>query len=165
MGHLRSTLLGNFIANLNKFLGNEVVRLNYIGDWGVQFGLLQYGLRESGYTSEDIVENPIRKLLEAYVKASAMAEESAEVYEQAKKIFHDLEFADDDSPVLNDWKIIRESSMKQLAEVYKRIGVEFDEYSWESDYSIRQIKPFVEKLKEVEIIEQKGDGALVCMNY
>lgn len=154
-------MLGNFIANLNKFLGNEVVRLNYIGDWGVQFGLLQYGLRESGFKSEDILENPIRKLLEAYVKATAMAEESAEIYEVAKKIFHDLEFAEEDSQVLTEWKIIRESSIKQLAEIYKRIGVEFDEYSWESDYSIKRIKPFVEKLKEIEIIEQKPDGALV----
>lgn len=161
MGHLRSTLLGNFIANLNKCLGNEVVKLNYIGDWGVQFGLLQYGLRESGFKKEDVIENPIRKMLEAYVKATAMAKESAEVYEQAKKIFHDMEFADDDSPALNDWKMIRESSIKQLAEVYQRIGIEFDEYSWESDYSIRRIKPFVEKLKNIEIIEQKEDGALV----
>lgn len=164
MGHLRSTVIGNFIFNLNKFLGNEVVRINYIGDWGVQFGLLQYGIRACGFKVEDFAENPIAKMLEAYVKANELAEESAEVYEHAKKTFHDLEFADEDCEELKQWRMIRECSIKNLAEVYKKIGVEFDEYQWESDFSIRRIRPLVEKLKEIEMVEAKDDGALVCIS-
>ena len=68
IGHFRSTIIGNFIANLCTFLGNDVTRLNYLGDWGTQFGLLRIGLKFLEISEEQLKESPVQKLYDAYVK-------------------------------------------------------------------------------------------------
>lgn len=72
VGHLRSTIIGNFIANINKYYNNNVTKLNYLGDWGTQFGLLQYGLNKKNIDIDKIKNNAIKNLYDVYVETNQL---------------------------------------------------------------------------------------------
>ena len=64
MGHFRSTIIGNFIANIHQVLGHNVIRINWLGDWGTQFGLLAFGLKDQNVQE---FHDPIHQLFHIYV--------------------------------------------------------------------------------------------------
>nr|CAD7440235.1 unnamed protein product [Timema bartmani] len=159
MGHLRSTIIGNFISNLHEHLGGKVVRINYLGDWGTQFGLLQVGLNMSNYTDEMIKQNPIQLLYQAYVTANQAAKNDSALGAKAREIFQSLEegsFAD-----IKKWENYRNYTVDELQRIYKRLGVTFDEYEWESMYSTVQIRSVLDQLEEKGILKLEEDGRKV----
>ncbi len=155
VGHLRSTIIGDSLARLFEFLGHEVIRLNHIGDWGTQFGMLIYFLK----TQE-------KEVLEGKKKASLT--DLMHWYREAKKCFDtdeafkkkaQLEVVDLQSKKassLSTWKTICNISRKGFQEIYTFLDVKIIERG-ESFYN--------EMLKEViEDYEKKGliknsDGA------
>ncbi|NXF08615.1 SYRM protein, partial [Smithornis capensis] len=145
IGHLRSTIVGNFIANLKVALGHEVVRINYLGDWGMQFGLLGIGFQSFG-NKEKLESNPLQHLFEVYVQINKAAEDE-NTKKLAKDFFRKLE--EHDEQTLSLWKQFRDFSIEEYIQIYKRLGVHFDEYSGESFYQ--------EKAQEVlKMLEDKG---------
>lgn len=68
-GHMRSTFLGNFLSNLHSQLGHKVTKINYLGDWGTQYGILAVGFKRYG-SYEELEKSPIKHLLDVYVKAN-----------------------------------------------------------------------------------------------
>ncbi|XP_025004526.2 probable arginine--tRNA ligase, mitochondrial isoform X2 [Gallus gallus] len=142
IGHLRSTIIGNFIANLKVALGHEVTRINYLGDWGMQFGV---GFQQFG-DKEKLKSSPLQHLFEVYVQINkAAADENTK--KLAKDFFRKLE--EHDEQALSLWKEFRDFSIKEYTRIYKRLGVHFDEYSGESFYK--------EKSWEVlKMLEDKG---------
>ncbi|NXP02510.1 SYRM protein, partial [Thinocorus orbignyianus] len=145
IGHLRSTIVGNFIANLKAALGHEVTRINYLGDWGMQFGLLGVGFQRFG-SKEKLKSSPLQHLFEVYVQINKEAEDE-NTKELAKDFFRKLE--EHDEQTLSLWKQFRDLSIEEYIRVYKRLGVHFDEYSGESFYQ--------EKSQEVlKMLEDKG---------
>ncbi|XP_023778046.1 probable arginine--tRNA ligase, mitochondrial isoform X1 [Cyanistes caeruleus] len=145
IGHLRSTIVGNFIANLKAALGHEVVRINYLGDWGMQFGLLGVGFQSFG-NEEKLKSSPLQHLFEVYVQINKAAEDE-NTKKLAKDFFRKLE--DRDEQTLSIWKQFRDLSIEEYIRIYKRLGVHFDEYSGESFYQ--------EKAQEVlKMLEDKG---------
>lgn len=88
VGHLRSTLLGAFISRLLPLAKTEVIRLNWLGDWGTQFGLLG--------TNWNPAQGPmsLSGLFNTYVEANKKAEADPEFYESAKRWFNRLESGD-----------------------------------------------------------------------
>ncbi|MEE6476273.1 hypothetical protein FKM82_011030 [Ascaphus truei] len=146
VGHLRSTIIGNFIANLKQALGNEVVRINYLGDWGLQFGLLGVGFRRFG-CEEKLQANPLQHLFEVYVKINAAAEQEENVQLSAQEFLRKLE--EGEPQALSLWQHFRDLSIQEYIKVYKRLGVHFDDYSGESFYR--------EKSEDVlRLLEQRG---------
>ncbi|NXW58391.1 SYRM protein, partial [Eurystomus gularis] len=145
IGHLRSTIVGNFIANLKVALGHEVIRINYLGDWGMQFGLLGVGFQRFG-NKEKLKSSPLQHLFEVYVQINKAAEDES-TKNQAKDFFRKLE--EHDEQALSLWKQFRDFSIEEYIRIYKRLGVHFDEYSGESFYK--------EKSQEVlKTLEDKG---------
>ncbi|NWS13569.1 SYRM protein, partial [Pachyramphus minor] len=145
IGHLRSTIVGNFIANLKLALGHEVVRINYLGDWGMQFGLLGIGFQSFG-NKEKLKSSPLQHLFEVYVQINKAAEDE-NTKKLAKDFFRKLE--EHDEQTLSLWKQFRDFSVEEYIRIYKRLGVHFDEYSGESHYR--------EKAQEVlKMLEDKG---------
>ena len=139
MGHLRSTIIGNFIANINEELGNDVVRLNYLGDWGTQFGFLAAGLkrhriRDVADLSKELDDNRviIKRLHEIYVDANITASSDSAFNDRAKGEFAKLEKGD--ASLNKQWKFIRDATIHELDETYKRINVRIDVYHGESMY-------------------------------
>ncbi|KAM8938421.1 putative arginine--tRNA ligase, mitochondrial [Lycaon pictus] len=146
VGHLRSTIIGNFIANLKEALGHQVTRINYLGDWGMQFGLLGTGFQLFGY-EEKLQSSPLQHLFEVYVQVNKEAADDKNVAKSAHEFFQRLELGDTQALAL--WQKFRDLSIEEYVRVYKRLGVHFDEYSGESFYR--------EKSQEVlKLLDSKG---------
>ncbi|XP_065767610.1 probable arginine--tRNA ligase, mitochondrial isoform X3 [Muntiacus reevesi] len=146
VGHLRSTIIGNFIANLKEALGHQVTRINYLGDWGMQFGLLGAGFQLFGY-EEKLQSSPLQHLFEVYVQVNKEAADDKNVAKSAQEFFQRLELGDLQALAL--WQKFRDLSIDEYMRIYKRLGVHFDEYSGESFYR--------EKSQEVlKLLDSKG---------
>ncbi|XP_050806084.1 probable arginine--tRNA ligase, mitochondrial isoform X1 [Gopherus flavomarginatus] len=146
VGHLRSTIIGNFVANLKEALGHQVTRINYLGDWGMQFGLLGAGFQQFG-NEEELQSNPLQHLFEVYVQVNKAAEEDENIKKLAQDFFRKLEARDQQT--LSMWQHFRDFSIEEYVRIYKRLGVHFDEYSGESFYQ--------EKSQEVlKMLDTKG---------
>lgn len=159
VGHLRSTIIGNYIANINNFLRNNVKTINYLGDWGTQFGFVKLGLTLTNVTEETLKKDPINVLYNAYVHANKLAEEDPLLADKARNIFQKLESGDENS--LSDWELFRKYTIEELNQTYKRIGVKFDEYEWESMYSIKEINRIITEIERLNLLSTDSDNRKV----
>lgn len=132
VGHLRSTIIGQALANLYHETGYSVIKDNHLGDWGTQFGSLIYAYKEWG-DEKKIVENPIGELKDLYVKFHAFSEEHPGVKDSARELFTRLEKKDPELVAL--WKRFRDLSLKDFERVYKQLGIEFDTNIGESYFT------------------------------
>ncbi|KXJ74771.1 hypothetical protein RP20_CCG012968 [Aedes albopictus] len=155
-GHLRSAIIGNFLANIYDHLGHDVVKLNYLGDWGTQFGFLKMGVDLKRLSREDIRKNPIQVLYEAYVHAYKQAANDEVLQTKARSIFSDMEQGKLQD--LDDWADYRSYTVDELQRVYDRLGITFDQYHWESQYGINDIAHVVSLLQEKGLLIQQDDG-------
>lgn len=145
-GHLRTTILGNFIKNLLRVSGYDTYSINYLGDWGKQFGLIGLGYTKYG-NEEEMLKDPIKHLYDIYVKINHEAELNKEIDEEAKRWFMDLENGKTENYLL--WEKFRKLSIEKYKDQYKILNCEFDEYSGESKYS-KKGKEFVDKYSQSE---------------
>lgn len=158
-GHLRSTLQGNLLSNLHSYLGIQVSRINYLGDWGTQYGLLTLGLDESG-VEIDKLESPLKQLVDIYVEANAKAAADEQYFERAK-----CEFARMESKLeprqIERWRKIRSISMEELKKSYSLLGVRFDNYEFESEYA-DACGELVRELVAKNVAYRSEDGAAIA---
>ncbi|XP_048842099.1 probable arginine--tRNA ligase, mitochondrial isoform X2 [Brienomyrus brachyistius] len=157
-GHLRSTIIGNFISNLKEALGNEVVRMNYLGDWGLQFGMLGAGFQDYG-SQEELKANPLQHLFQVYVRVNAEAEKDEGVRQRAGEFFRQLESGEEEALAL--WRHFREISVGEYQRVYQRLGIRFHEYSGESFHQ-KQALDVLERLRAQGLLRttEKGTGVV-----
>jgi len=151
IGHLRSTILGNALANIAEFVGYKAVRINYLGDWGTQFGKVIFGYKKFG-SEKKLLKNPIPHLFDIYVKANKKIYE-----EKSREWFKKLEEGDKESKMI--WKLARELSLKEFKKLYKEMGIEFDVDDAESKHN-RRIKNVVQLLQKKELLK-KSKGAMI----
>ncbi|XP_027896410.1 putative arginine--tRNA ligase, mitochondrial isoform X1 [Xiphophorus couchianus] len=156
-GHLRSTIIGNFIANLKQSLGNNVIRMNYLGDWGMQFGLLGAGFSRFG-CMEKLKENPLQHLFEVYVQVNKEAEHSEDIKLAAKDFFRQLE--QHENQAMSLWQQFREITVKEYQHIYKRLGVHFDVYSGESFHQA-QTQEVIRELQSRGLLKTSEKGTSV----
>lgn len=167
-GHLRSTIIGGFLSNLHEKLGWKVIRMNYLGDWGKQFGVLAVGFRKYGSEAE-LEVNPIQHLFDVYVKINndikteqEEAEAKGETLDptksidgEARKFFKDMENGDKDAIKL--WEKFRDLSIERYIDTYARLNIKYDVYSGESQVSEDVMKQVSKTLEEKKmIIEDRG---------
>ncbi|XP_053974638.1 probable arginine--tRNA ligase, mitochondrial isoform X2 [Hylaeus volcanicus] len=150
-GHLRSTIIGNCIANINDFLHNKVKKINYLGDWGTQFGLVQLGIELANIDDIQIQKDPLKALLKAYVTANELASSDPTISERARDIFTQLELGE--NTYYKKWQTFKHYTVQELEKTYKRINVSFDEYHWESMYSAINIKHIISLMEELQLLE------------
>lgn len=156
VGHFRGTVLGNFLANLNEYFANDVVRLNYLGDWGTPFGFLQIGLKELNIPSKVLDENALDTLHRAYVTANDLAKNNPDIIRQANAIFEELEMKAIFSHT-QDWLDFRQVTVEELCKTYERLGICFNEYNWESDYCGGKISDTLKLLSSLpQAIKNEG---------
>lgn len=155
IGHLRTTVIGNSICRTLKFLGYNVISMNYLGDWGTQFGKMVTAYRKWG--NEEIEKKGVRGLLELYVKFHAEAEKDPALEEEARATFVSLEQGDPEAIAL--WKRFVEISLNEVSRVYDMLDVKFDSYLGES-YFYDKTGPVVAELKEKGLL-QESEGAQI----
>ncbi|ORX48049.1 arginyl-tRNA synthetase [Hesseltinella vesiculosa] len=128
-GHLRSTIIGSFIRNVYKANGWDVLAMNYLGDWGKQYGLLAVGYGRYGDETK-LKEDPIKHLYDVYVEINKDAAEDATIHDEARAYFKKME--DGDEQALALWRRFRDLSIVKYQDVYARLNIHFDIYSGES---------------------------------
>jgi len=158
VGHLRSTIIGAFLANLYKACGWEVVSLNYLGDWGTQFGLIATGFEKYGSQAE-LEKDAIKHLFDVYVKVNKDAEADPSVKVEAAQWFKRME--DGDESALKNWRIWRELSVKKYEEEYERLNVHFDVYTGESMVGKEWQDKALKRLDEMGLISDVDGAKLV----
>lgn len=156
MGHLRSTVIGNALANIAEKNGFQSVRINHLGDWGTQFGKLIVAYKLWG-NKEAIASSPIEELLKIYVKFHDEAEQNPELNELARQAFKALEDQDEEATQL--WKWFREVSLAEFSKVYEQLGISFDSYHGEAFYNDK-MDSVIKELNEKELLVE-SQGAFV----
>jgi arginyl-tRNA synthetase len=156
IGHLRSTIIGNSIANICEFEGFKVIKINYPGDWGTQFGKLLLGYEKFGSETK-LQKDPMKHLLEIYIKIN----QNKKYEKKSKEWFKKLEKGDKKALML--WKVFKELSFNDFKKFYKTLGVEFDEYSGESFY-LKKTKKILEELKEKNLLKKSQGAKIVDLN-
>lgn len=156
MGHLRSTVIGNALANLAEKNGYQPVRINYVGDWGTQFGKLIVAYKRWG-NPEAVKQNPIPELLKLYIQFHTEAETDPSLEDEGRAAFKRLEDGHEEELAL--WKEFRGESLREFQRIYELMGISFDSYNGEAYYNDK-MTPVVEMLKEKGLLEE-SDGAQV----
>ncbi|KAI8368287.1 uncharacterized protein BYT42DRAFT_539504 [Radiomyces spectabilis] len=128
-GHLRSTIIGAFVRNVYDANGWKSIAMNYLGDWGKQYGLLAVGFARHG-SEEKLLSDPIKHLYDVYVQINRDAEENPAIHDEARAYFKKME--DGDESALALWRRFRDLSIVKYKEVYGRLNIHFDVYSGES---------------------------------
>lgn len=156
VGHFRSTIIGDAIANIHEFLGYKTIRWNYIGDWGVQFGKLAAAWKLWGDESK-LRREPIKTLLDLYVRFSEESKTNPDLEKKGQEEFKRLE--DGDLEVRNLWQKFRKESLKELEKMYQTLGVKFDITLGESFYE-KDLRKIIAYLMHEEIAIQ-SEGAII----
>ena len=156
IGHLRSTIIGNFVANIHEKVGNSVKRINYLGDWGTQFGLLVAGLEASGKNFRDL---SLSDLLNIYVEANRKADGDEKFMQRALDAFKSLESGD--SEKLEIWDRCRQVTLEELNRNYSKLNVTFDLYHGESMYGQNSSTEVMTLLAQKNLLKVTDDGRTV----
>ena len=157
MGHLRSTVIGNAIANLEKKVGYEPIRINHLGDWGTQFGKLIEAYKLWG--SEELVKaDPIAELIKLYVRFHEEAELDPTLDDKGRAWFKKLE--DGDAEAVRLWEWFRSESLKEFNRVYDLLGVTFDSYNGEAFYNDK-MDVVVDMLEDANLLKVDNGATIV----
>jgi len=152
IGHLRSTIIGNSIGKIAEVNGFKVVKINYLGDWGTQFGKIILAYKKWG-DEKKLKKDAVGHLQELYVRVST----DEILDDDARAEFKKLESGDGEN--LKLWEKFRKLSLKEFDEIYDLLGVSFDVVSGESEYNDK-MDVIVEELKKKKLVK-KDEGALI----
>jgi arginyl-tRNA synthetase len=156
VGHLRSTIIGDCLANLFSFSGYQVIRWNYLGDWGTQFGKLITAYKLWG-KEEKIKKDPVNNLLNLYQKFHSEVKKNPQLEKMAQEEFKKLEDGDKENTHLFQW--FSKESSKEFQKIYRLFKIKFDVIKGESFFYQDQEK-IIEELKKKKIV-QENEGALI----
>ena len=157
IGHLRSTVIGDALSNIFQKLGYETVKINHLGDWGKQFGMLIVAYKKWG-SEEAVRAHPIDELLKIYVRINAETKNHPELDEEAREWFRKLENNDEEALAL--WQWFRDESLMEFNRLYAELGIDFDSYNGEAFYNDK-MEEVVQLLAEKGLLEESKGAQVV----
>ncbi|MGL5688011.1 MAG: arginine--tRNA ligase [Weissella cibaria] len=162
MGHLRSTVIGNSLAEISKANGYQPIKINHLGDWGTQFGKLMSAYKRWGSEAE-VKADPINTLVKYYVRFHEEAKENPALDDEGRAWFKKLEDGDEEARQL--WSWFREESLKEFMELYETLDIEFDSFNGEAFYNDK-MDGVIDTLKEKGLlIESQGAQVVDLEKY
>jgi arginyl-tRNA synthetase len=156
VGHLRTTVIGAALANMHEALGYKVVRWNYIGDWGTQFGKLVAAYKLWG-DKKRVEADPIGEMLALYVKFHDELKTNPELEKQGQEEFKKLEQGDKEARKLWSWFV--DESLIEFEKIFSILNVRFDTNKGESAYE-KELPKIVATLKKDKVAVQ-SEGAWI----
>lgn len=154
MGHLRSTVIGNALANIAEKNGYATVRINHLGDWGTQFGKLITAYKLWG-SEEKVKQSPIQELLKLYVEFHERAANQPELEDEARKWFKQLEDGNAEAQALWNW--FRDESLQEFGGIYEMLGIRFDSFAGEAFYNDK-MEAAIDLLEQKQLLS-RSEGA------
>ncbi|KAL8736989.1 MAG: hypothetical protein Q9181_002129 [Wetmoreana brouardii] len=190
-GHLRSTIIGGFLSNVYEATGWDVIRMNYLGDWGRQFGLLAIAYEMYG-SEEKLQNNPIGHLFDIYVEINKISKPEEDGIKEKKdelkqasesgkdtvileKEIETLEsksvnekarqyfkrMEDGDEAALAIWRRFRDLSIDRYKKTYARLNIRYDHYSGESQVEMERMDRAAKQLEESGVSENSAGAVIV----
>lgn len=156
VGHLRSTMIGNSLKHILQKCGYNTVGINYVGDWGTQFGKMIVAIEKWG-DLEQISKDPINELGKLYVRVNDAEKENPQIAQEARDAFRRIELGE--AKYVDMWRWIRQESLKESEEIYKLLNVKFDSYNGEAYYNDK-MEPVVEELVSKNLLVE-DQGAMI----
>lgn len=156
VGHFRTTIIGDALANVYEMLGYKVIRWNYVGDWGTQFGKLIAAYKMWGDKSA-VQADPIGEMIRLYVKFHKELENDPDLEKAGQEEFKKLESGDAENRELWEW--FRQESLEEFNRTYRTLGVRFDITHGESAYE-NVLEDTVEFLADQKLLKQ-SEGAQI----
>ncbi len=156
IGHLCSTIIGDSLSKIYTALGYDTVRINYLGDYGTQFGKLISAYKRWGDETA-LNDDPIKELFRIYVKFHDEAEKNPDIEAEGRMYFKRLE--DGEAEELALWERFKALSLKKFNEIYARLDVTFDSFNGESFYSDK-MEPVVQEIADKGLLVD-SEGAKV----
>ncbi|MBQ9783955.1 MAG: arginine--tRNA ligase [Clostridia bacterium] len=168
IGHLGTTVIGHSLRKLHEFVGYQCYGINYLGDWGTQFGKLIVAYRKWG-SREAVIEGGIDKLVELYVRINNAIKGDPEngipadeaLAEESRAEFHKLEIGDEENLAL--WKWFVSISLEEYEKTYKQLGITFDSYKGESFYTDK-MPAQVQKLRDAGLLKIDDGASIVDLS-
>jgi arginyl-tRNA synthetase len=159
VGHIRSTIIGDSLSRIARFLGHKVITDNHIGDWGTQFGMIIHGWKTIMNEAE-LEKDPVAELLRVYRSVNAECSEDEAVRDTCKHELVKLQGGDEEN--LKIWEKCVELSKQGLQGIYDRLDVGFDHWYGESFYNDR-LAPLVDDMLE-KGVARESEGA-ICVFF
>lgn len=160
VGHLGTTIIGHSIKKIHEFSGYKCVGINYLGDWGTQFGKQIVAYKK--WSSEELVKKGgVDELVRVYVKFHQEIEEHPELGDEARAEFHKLETGDEENTEL--WKWFVSISLDEFNKTYKRLGISFDSYKGESFYTDK-MDAQVQVLRDKNLLKIDNGASIVDLS-
>lgn len=160
MGHLRSTMIGEAVARILEKVNYNLIRIDYLGDWGTQFGKLMAAYEMWG-SEEEVKKDPINTLLKYYVKINTEADEHPEYTEEGRAWFAKLEHGDKEAWRL--WHWFRAVSLERFQRVYKMLDVNFDSFNGEA-FSAQKMEEPIQLLKDKQLLKPSRGAQIVDLD-
>ena len=168
IGHLGTTVIGHSIKKLHEFAGYRCVGINYIGDWGTQFGKLIVAYKKWG-NKEEVENGGVDALVDLYVRINNAISGNEEMgivadpslADEARAEFHKMEMGDEENLAL--WRWLVKLSIKANDKIYQQLGITFDSYKGESSYT-EDMPAQVAKLREMGLLKIDDGASLVDLS-
>ncbi|MBR7151090.1 MAG: arginine--tRNA ligase [Clostridia bacterium] len=168
IGHLGTTVIGHSLRKLHEFAGYRCYGINYLGDWGTQFGKLIVAYRKWG-SREAVIEGGIDKLVELYVRINNAIKGDPEkgipadeaLAEASRAEFHKLETGDEENLAL--WRWFVSISLEEYEKTYRQLGITFDSYKGESFYTDK-MPAEVQKLRDAGLLKIDDGASIVDLS-
>lgn len=164
MGHLRSTMIGESVARILEKVNYNLIRIDYLGDWGTQFGKMMAAYKMWGDEPEvqkGLKEEPIDTLVKLYVRINTEADEHPEYTEEGRAWFAKLEHGDEEAWKL--WHWFREMSLQRFQRVYDMLNVHFDSFNGEA-FSAQKMEEPIQLLKDKGLLKESRGAQIVDLD-
>jgi len=163
VGHLRSTIIGDAIANLLEAVGHTVYRDNHLGDWGTQFGKQIYAIKTWGDEAAlEKSEKPVKELVDLYVKFHQEAEKNPDLNDEGRKWFKKLEDGDEEARGL--WQKCIDWSWKEFTYIYQKLGIKFTENDgrgYGESFFEDKMEPIIKELTDKGLLKESKGAQVV----
>lgn len=157
IGHLRTTLIGNSLYRIYKYLGYNTIGINHLGDYGTQFGKMIEAYKMWG-NEYDLTTDPINKLMDMYVRINELCKKDEKVLEKCRENFRLLESKD--KYCVDLWNKFKDLSMAEFNKIYDILNVKFDSYKGESFYADK-MDEVIKKLDEKGVLTESEGAKIV----